>query len=45
VDEFVSTPSLALESLKLALREQQATKDAKAREEEAIRQYLGAPAP
>lgn len=45
VDEFVSTPSLALESLKLALREQQATKEAKAREEEAIRQYLGTPAP
>jgi len=45
VDEFVSTPSLALESLKLALREQQATKESKAREEEAIRQYLGTAAP
>jgi hypothetical protein len=45
VDEFVSTPSLALESLKQALREQQATKESKAREEEAIRQYLGTSAP
>ena len=41
VDEFVSTPSLALESLKLALQEHEATKDRKAQEEEAIRRYLG----
>jgi len=44
-DEFVSTPSLALESLKLALQENEAAKAAKAKEEEAIRQYLGTPAP
>jgi hypothetical protein len=43
VDEFVSTPSLALESLKLALQENEADKDAKAREEETIRRYLNAP--
>lgn len=40
VDEFVSTPSLALESLKLALQEHEATKDQKAQEEEAIQRYL-----
>jgi hypothetical protein len=45
VDEFVSTPSLALESLKLALQENEAAKAAKTREEESIRQYLGAPTP
>jgi len=43
VDEFVSTPSLALESLKFALQENEADKDAKAREEETIRRYLNAP--
>jgi hypothetical protein len=45
VDEFVSTPSLALESLKLALQEHEATKDQKAQEEEAIQRYLGGVAP
>jgi hypothetical protein len=45
VDEFVSTPSLALESLKLALQEHEATKDRKAQEEEAIQRYLDGAAP
>lgn len=40
VDEFVSTPSLALESLKLALQEHEASKERKSREEEDIRRYL-----
>lgn len=41
VDEFVSTPSLALESLKLALQEHEATKARRSQEEEDIRRYLG----
>ena len=45
VDEFVSTPSLALESLKLALQEHKATKNQKIQEEEAIRRYLDGAAP
>jgi hypothetical protein len=45
VDEFVSTPSLALESLNLALREYEATKNKKAQEEDAIRRYLDGAAP